>query len=62
MEKEANISTRLDSKGKMGEFSVWVGDKLVVNSGFFQLLNKQAILNAVLEVLQPTATGKEYPK
>jgi len=47
LEQESNIKAGLDPKGKIGELTVWVDDKLVVTKGFFIFPSKESILKAV---------------
>ena len=47
MRQMAGIEARLDSRGKIGELTVWVGNKLVVRKGFFKFPDKKNVLAAV---------------
>ncbi len=46
MHQASEIETRLDSKGKIGELTVWVGDSLVVKKGLFKFPDKKDVLAA----------------
>jgi hypothetical protein len=45
--ENAGIEAELDSGGKMGEFTVWIDDKLVVKKRFLRFPEKEKILAAV---------------
>ena len=47
MKTEADIDAELDAKGKIGELTFWVGDKLVEQKGLFLFPDKKKILDAV---------------
>jgi len=49
--KNAGIEAELDSGGKVGEFTVWVDDKLVVKRKFLRFPEKEKILAAVQQEL-----------
>ena len=51
MKNEAGIDAELDAKGKMGELTVWVGDKLVEKKGLFLFPDKKKVLAAVQQAL-----------
>ncbi len=48
---ENGIEAESDSGGKVGEFTVWVGDKLVVKKRFLRFPGNEQILSAVQEEL-----------
>ncbi len=47
MKRESGIEARLDPGGKIGEFTVWVDDKLVIKKNFLKFPDKKKILAAV---------------
>jgi len=47
IKKNSEMNPTLDPKGKMGELTVWVEDKLVVRKGFFAFPKKQSVLDAI---------------
>jgi len=47
----AGIEVRLNARGRIGELTVWVGDKQVVKKGFFKFPEKEAVLAAVQQQL-----------
>jgi len=47
IKKESGIEAGMDSGGKIGEFTVWVDDKLVVKKGFLKFPDKEKILFAI---------------
>ncbi len=47
IKENAGIHASLDPKGKMGELTVWVEDKLVVTKGLFRFPDKQSVLEAI---------------
>lgn len=49
---ESGIDVELDSKGRMGEFTVWVDGKLVEEKGMFKFPDKNKILDAVKREFQ----------
>ena len=49
--KENGIEAETDSGGKVGEFTVWVDDKLVIKKRFLRFPDNEQILAAVQEKL-----------
>ncbi len=49
--KDAGIEAETDSGGRIGEFTVWVGNNLVVKKKLLQLPDKEQILGAVQKEL-----------
>ena len=47
--KENGIEAHLDSGGKVGEFTVWVDDDLVIRKRFIRFPDKEEILQSVKE-------------
>jgi hypothetical protein len=47
MKNESGIEAELDSKGKIGELTVWVDEKLVAKKGLFKFPEKKKILSMV---------------
>jgi hypothetical protein len=47
MKSESGIEARIDSSGKIGEFTVWVDDKRVIKKNFLKFPDKKKILAAV---------------
>jgi hypothetical protein len=54
MRQNRGIEALLDSRGKMGELTVWVGGRQVIRKGFFKFPDKQDVLAAV----QQSIVGK----
>ena len=52
IKKESGIEAGVDPGGKIGEFTVWVNDKLVVKKSFFKFPDKEKILFAVQQEMQ----------
>ena len=50
--EQAGIETRLDSRGRVGELTVWVGDQLVTRKGLFKFPKKEDVLAAVHQALE----------
>ena len=48
---ETGVETRL-VQGRMGEFSVWMDDKLVLKKGWIKLPSDEQVLAAIKSVLQ----------
>lgn len=44
LQKEAGITAVLDAKGKMGELTVWVNDRLVARKGLIRFPARAEIL------------------
>ncbi len=51
MKSKSGIVAKIDSGGKIGEFTVWVDDKQVAKKGFLKFPNKENILAAVQKEL-----------
>jgi len=51
MKNESGIEAAIDPGGKIGEFTVWVGDKLVEKKGLLKFPDKKKILAAVQQEL-----------
>lgn len=51
MKSESGIEAAIDPGGKIGEFTVWVGDKLVEKKGLLKFPDKNKILAAVQQEL-----------
>jgi uncharacterized protein YuzE len=49
---ESGIEVELDSTGKIGEFTVWVGGKLVEKKDRLKFPNKNKILKTIKQRLQ----------
>jgi hypothetical protein len=47
LKSESEIEARIDPSGKIGEFTVWVDDKLVIKKNFLKFPDKKKILAAV---------------
>ncbi len=52
LRQKANITPRLDSGGRIGELTVWVGEKRVARKGFLKFPDKKDVLAAVLQQLK----------
>ena len=52
IKNEAKIEVDLDSTGKIGEFTVWVNDKLVEKKDRLKFPDKEKILRAIQKELQ----------
>jgi hypothetical protein len=50
--ERSEIEVILDPKGKIGELTVWVEDKLVVTKGLFKFPDKQSVLDAVQKEME----------
>jgi hypothetical protein len=48
IKEKSGIDVTPDPKGKIGELTVWVEDKLVVKKGLFKFPDEQDVLEAVL--------------
>jgi len=55
IKKESGINVETDSGGKIGEFTVWVDDKLVVKKKFFKFPDKKKILFSIQQEIQAKA-------
>lgn len=44
LKRESGIEAELDSGGRVGEFTVWVDDKLIAKKGLIKLPDKEQIL------------------
>jgi len=51
IKSESGIDVEIDSMGKIGEFTVWVDDKLIEKKRFFGFPNKEKILAAIQKEL-----------
>jgi hypothetical protein len=47
LKSESGIIAEIDPKGKIGELTVWVKDKMVVRKGVFKFPSKQSVLDAI---------------
>ncbi len=47
LKRQSGIEAEIDSGGRIGEFSVWVGDKLVAKKGSLKFPDREKILAAV---------------
>jgi hypothetical protein len=52
IKNESGIEVELDPGGKIGEFTVWVDDKIVNKNNFFKFPDKKKILTAVQQELK----------
>lgn len=52
VKSESGIEVELDSTGKIGEFTVWVGGELVEKKDQLKFPDKNKILKAILQKLQ----------
>ncbi len=52
IKNKSGIEAEIDSGGKIGEFTVWVDDKLVGKKGFLKFPDKEKILVAIQQELQ----------
>jgi len=51
MREAAGIEPRLDSRDKIGELTIWVDEKLVIQKGFFRFADFKDVLAAVQQAL-----------
>jgi hypothetical protein len=52
IKKKSGIDATLDPKGKIGELTVWVEDKVVVTKGLFKFPDKQDVLEAIQKEME----------
>jgi hypothetical protein len=52
VKNESGIEVELDSTGKMGEFTVWVGGELVEKKDQLKFPDKNKILDAIMQKLR----------
>ena len=52
VKNESGIEVELDSTGKIGEFTVWVGGELVERKDQLKFPDKHKILNAIMQKVQ----------
>ncbi len=52
VKNETGIEVKLDSTGKIGEFTVWVDGELVEKKARIKFPDKNKILNAIKQKLQ----------
>ena len=53
LKRELGVDAEL-ARGSRGEFSVWVGDRMVAKKGFWSFPGEAEVLEAVRSALTPT--------